>query len=109
MKVRDAVDFIFENRGNKFQDWTREETTLLIEEAIRDDVFGWTTQDGRITGIAIGIKGIKSIHVAAIIIKAPARLREFIAYYRLRFPGIKLTGVRGNKGIVDYRRIYGRS
>lgn len=109
LKVEDAARFFFENRRDKFSNWSWEDTVASIHKAIEDKVFAWSCDSsGQLSGIAIGVRQPETIHIAAIILKKPARLKDFIRLFRRHYAGFMLTGNRENK-LVDYRRIYGRS
>ena len=108
LTVEDLVKFFLENRGQKFKAWTADEFASAVLQAIADKVFAWShDRNGQLTGFALGVRGEGTIHIAAIIIKRPATLKQYIDLFRKQYPNFKLTGTRGNK-LVDYRRIYGR-
>jgi len=98
LTVKEAARFFIENRGNEFKEWTEDDVVASISEAIANKVFAWSNDSrGQLTGIALGSRSKKEVHLVAIIIKSPASISDFVGKIQSYYPGYTLVGHRRGK------------
>lgn len=105
--------FIRDNGHKHFSNWSDAEIVTQLLQSISDDVIAWSQdKNGKLNGIVFGRKDHKShtIHIFAIVITEPGLLKQYIRRFNRVFRSWNLTGLRDNKGLVNYTKrvsIYG--
>ena len=99
--VKDAVAFIRRCDKGEMVKWTNEDLSRSIVEALRNNSFGYSTDDktGKLNGLVIADVDYeqKKVHINIIALSGKRLLREYVKRFRSIFPDFKLVGERNGR------------
>lgn len=102
ISIEDTIRFLRKYRV--LDDWSDTDIWVALSEAIKQNYLLYTSKDDKVLdGVAFGYKVKNRFHVIAMV--APGQLKEYLKYFKQKFPDCYVTYYRNKKFKTLY---YGR-